>query len=334
MRAEEAGSPQGQRPLRGAAFRSPPGRALLAAYPLLLVAALTFVHLPWDTRLAGAFQNAGHVPLFGLLVLVFLRILPRRIGESHPPSRSRSAIALGLTLLTALLSEGIQSLGFGDASIGDLVRDMAGAIAFLCLHAGWTGPQAGWIRWVRFTAGGVILGIAALPSLVWSTAYVARNQRFPILLDGGSYLARLFVEYRNADGSSGAPPAGWAKPSSTDILRLALKPGRYSGLVIHEPVADWSAFTQLEVEAFVPDASPLRVTLRIDDRPHRGDFQDRFNESFPLAPGLNRIRIPLSQVREAPRDRFLDLTAITAVHLFASRLDRPRALFIGRFVLR
>ena len=84
----------------------------------------------------------------------------------------------------------------------------------------------------------------------------------------------------------------------------------------------------------MPDPAPLEITIRIDDRAHNGEYQDRYNQSFRLVPGPNRIRIPLARVRSAPRDRALDLQAIARVFLFAAGLRETRTLLIGRFTLQ
>jgi hypothetical protein len=57
-------------------------------------------------------------------------------------------------------------------------------------------------------------------------------------------------------------------------------------------------------------------------------FQDRFNRRYTIQPGWNRIHIPLLDAQQAPEGRAMDLSAVMAVGLFATRLERPRTVFL------
>lgn len=311
-----------------------PLRPLLLIYPLLLIVVLTWVELPWHTRLAEALENAGHVPLFGILALVFLWTLPHRLAARFPGRRARYALVLVLTAALAVLTEGIQALFARDPSLADILRDMAGAAAFLGLHSVRAVPGAGWGRRIRFGIALGLLGAAFLPVLVWTAGYAARDLRFPVLLDSGSSLSRMFLDFEDATMTAIPAPIGWPDPQPSRVGRLVLQPAPHPGMVLREPVADWSGYNDLQVEVFVPDPAPLEITIRIDDRAHNGEYQDRYNQSFRLVPGPNRIRIPLARVRSAPRDRALDLQAIARVFLFAAGLRETRTLLIGRFTLQ
>ena len=312
---------------------APPLRPLLLLYPLLLIAVLTWVELPWDTRLAEALENAGHVPLFGILALVFLWALPRRLAVRFPAWPARYALVLTFCAAVAFLTEGLQALVGRDASLADILRDMAGAAGFLGLHSVHSVPKAGWARWIRIGAALCLLGAAFWPVFVCIAGYAARELRFPVLLEGGSPLSRQFLDFEDAAMTAAPAPRGWPAPRPDRVGRLVLNPGLYPGMALREPVHDWSAYDVLEAEVFVPAPAPIEVTLRIDDRAHNGEYHDRYNQTFRLAPGLNRIRVPLARVRGAPRDRALDLKAVTQVFLFADGLRQTRTLLIGRFAL-
>jgi hypothetical protein len=278
-------------------------------------------------------QNAGHVVLFGILALVLLCLLPQGVRARYPGRWSRYLIVLGLTLLVGLLTEGLQALGFGEPSLVDLGRDLAGGVAFLSIHAAVTVRADARRRWFFALVGGIILlGMAVSPA-VWIAGYVARDQRFPCLLDADSALSRLFVQGVHAEFSAVPAPDDWIDAPGGQVGRLQLQPAEYSGMILHEPVPEWSGCRQLLLELYAGPDSPPAVTIRIDDRAHQGDPRDRYNETLPLKRGVNRILIPVERIRGAPAGRTMDMDAIVAVHLFASRLAAPAEILVGRITL-
>ncbi len=76
---------------------------------------------------------------------------------------------------------------------------------------------------------------------------------------------------------------------------------------------------------------PLKVTLRIHDYRHIKSEQlyfDRFNRQFILSHGWNDIDVPIEEIRNAPRNRIMDLQAVKDVTIFASRLRTPKVIYI------
>jgi hypothetical protein len=87
---------------------------------------------------------------------------------------------------------------------------------------------------------------------------------------------------------------------------------------------------------FNPDTEPVRLTCKIHD--HRHDvsgyrYHDRFNRSYLIQEGWNRIRVPLKDVEDAPSGRKMDLKQITGFHLFAVSLPAPRTLYLDTLTL-
>jgi hypothetical protein len=77
------------------------------------------------------------------------------------------------------------------------------------------------------------------------------------------------------------------------------------------------------------------MVVRIDDAEYdyRLDMGDRYNRSFVLSPGANRIEIPLADVAAAPRSRRFDLGRVRSLLVYAVDLTRPREIIIGPIVL-
>ncbi|MCL2340263.1 MAG: succinyl-CoA synthetase subunit beta, partial [Proteobacteria bacterium] len=75
---------------------------------------------------------------------------------------------------------------------------------------------------------------------------------------------------------------------------------------------------------------------RIHDNQHRKhdmEYQDRFNQTFTLAPGWNDLSISLDKVKTAPRGRTMDMEHIEGFGLFVVRLPQPQALYLDHIYL-
>ena len=74
---------------------------------------------------------------------------------------------------------------------------------------------------------------------------------------------------------------------------------------------------------------PLRLVVRVHDRAHDQRFADRFNRSLVILPGLNRVAIPIDEIRRAPDRREMDLRYVRGIVLFAYRLTEPTHVYLG-----
>jgi len=275
--------------------------------------------------------DAGHAVLFGVVMLLVSGLPWVRSGGK----------ALLITLLLAAASEILQLADpTRDASIGDFLRDGAGAVAFLLLRAS-SGPPAdrrvpgstvvvGSLA-LRLAASGLLLSVAA-PFLLVCGIYIERNRAFPTLfrLDGSWWESRLI--------STGNATLVTSVTSPVDAhdgvaALLLLRPGVSPGVVFDEPFPDWSAFHRLAFTVLSVADAPITLTIRVHDEWHDQRFADRFNRRIAIAPGENRVSIPLNEIRQAPVGREMDLHRVRSIMLFVYRLDRPARVYLGPLVL-
>ena len=88
----------------------------------------------------------------------------------------------------------------------------------------------------------------------------------------------------------------------------------------HEPIPDWRRFKTLAIDVENPAAEALGLTVRVHDVGRGRYFSDRFNRSFSFNAGERRVlRIPLDDVRRAPRNRLMNMAQISDVTVFRSR---------------
>lgn len=318
----------------------PPRRlASTIAWAVLLAGLLSFMMFgqePERTRFWAAFYHAGHVPLFGLVAVSVLGLLRSRGASLASPRPWWTAFAVAVAL--GATTEALQVFQPDrDASVWHFLRNVAGAASFLLVPAtvGWTGGHGSLIRSAGRRAL-VALGVVAMLSAsgfdlaATVTAYGERDLAFPTLFAAdGSLWERTFVATHDSVLTPHAKPVGEAVPFDGPLARLDLKPGTYPGLAFDEPYPDWIGARSL-VLTFVSDLdAPLPLVIRIDDAQHDNRYADRFNRQVVIHPGVNRVVIPLDDVRRAPNRREMDMRHIRQIIVFGYRLTAPTHVYLG-----
>ncbi len=111
-------------------------------------------------------------------------------------------------------------------------------------------------------------------------------------------------------------------------LRLELYPSDYPGLAPIIERRDWRGYKALCFDIYNPDHRELPIAVRIDDRKDYPNYKDRYNKSFILKPGMNRMRISLDTLVTSGTDRKLDLKNIYRVLIFMARPERTVVLYV------
>jgi VanZ family protein len=317
----------------------PRSRSSAIAWAVLLAGLLSFMMFgrePERTRFWAAVYHAGHVPLFGLVAVSILGLLRSRGGSLASPRPWLTAFAVAVAL--GGTTEALQIFQPGrDASVWHFLRDVAGAASFLLVlaAAGWTGGHGSLIRSAERRA---LVGVGVVAMLSASgfdlaatvAMYGQRGLAFPTLfrLDGARW-ERSFIDTRGSVLTPNARPADAAAPFDLPLARLDLKPGTYPGLAFDEPYPDWSGARSL-VLTFVSDLdASLPLVIRINDAAHDNRYADRFNRQVVIRPGVNRVVIPLDDVRRAPNRREMDMRHIRQIIVFGYRVTAPTHVYLG-----
>lgn len=261
---------------------------------LSLITALLLVPLPYipAARLAPALadelENLGHPLAFGLLAWLAFDPWRRRL-------RSSSASAAWLLLLAlagfGAATELLQLATGRDATWGDWLGDASGAGAVIFWKWARVGRDAASPSTRRLLMlAGLCLAAAIAPLTFTLTAYSARAAAWPVIWRADSLLLQRFA---------------------------AAQTGRYPGLALDEPRADWSGFRSLVVVVRNLREAQTSLHVRVHDRQHNKIYADRFNRKFLLPPAsVTTLHIALADIRDAPIGRKLDLSAISAVIFF------------------
>ena len=288
------------------------------------LAVLFFVGGPGfhSPRSLSSVWDLGHIAAFSLWS--FLLLQWKTVEKSSQSLQWRILLAFGLFF--GGITEGIQSLIGGDASCGDLLRDMLGVLITLS----WFTPaserlSSGARRTVKSVSVSLVL-IACIPLMVSVSDELLARARFPVLSDFETPFEKDRWE-GEARFSIDRAVAHQGKAS----LRVEMDTAQYSGVALVYFPRDWKGYRYLFMEILNPLPGRIDVTCRIHDGEHeKGEqrYDDRYNQVFHLLPGWNSLRIDLGDVLRAPVGRRMDLRNIRAVGVFSSRLPAPRTVFI------
>jgi hypothetical protein len=116
-------------------------------------------------------------------------------------------------------------------------------------------------------------------------------------------------------------------------LKVTLPAGEYPGINFLEIAKDWSAYRQFRMDVFNPEAEPLTLHIRIDDRKSGWEYGDRFDRDFTIWKGMSRIDIPLDTLKANIAPRTLDLKHIERLMFFIPGNDRKRTFHIDNIRL-
>jgi VanZ family protein len=314
-------------------------RAAAAGWALLLAALLAYLALgepPDLTLFWDAFFDAGHTPLFGFVALAILGLLRTRRPHSEGSSTWWQAFAL-----TAALGAVTEILQFfqpsRDPSVEDFLRDVAGSGAWLLITAAaWPGRSgAAPVRTLRgrvtaVTVAVLLVLVAGAHLATTAVLYVERNRARPTLfaLDGSWWEQRLVHEHDSVLTPHTGPPrleASFHEP----LARLDLKPGTYPGVAFDEPYPDWSGYRRLAFTVVSDLDAPLALSIRIHDAAHDQRYRDRFNRQLVISRGVNRIVIPVDDIRFAPDRREMDMQQIRGIIVFGYRLRTATHVYVS-----
>jgi len=291
-------------------------RLLYLLILFVFAAVLLFAPLPIAPTYAGrTLEDAGHTPLFFLVtigVLFALRDHPRLQG-------ARLYVFAGLFgALMGLLSEVIQRPLARDASWEDVLADVVGAILALAVYALFD-RRTRHSAWQRFGALAVALSCVAIfltPIVRMARAYVHRNGQFPVIAD---FHSRIELYWTMSIGVN--------RKIVDDALEVELVADEFPGVSFHEPVPDWRKYRTLVIDVENAEAVPLPLGVRVHDRRHKRNFNDRFNRGYELGAGERRtLRIALDDIQHGPRQRLMDMAHISDITLFRTRNSGSRRL--------
>lgn len=272
------------------------------------------------------FRNSAWPPsFFDILHMVLGGVLAFLWSDAAeffglPRSHQTFMAVTGVACL-AIALEIVQPLWGEERDFWDVLATISGAAAFV----GWTQTaQSGLIRmgW-RFAAVMAVMFGVSRPMLILSARWWQRRMH-PCLASFESPLETMLWTARGCvfTRSHSVGAVGHF------ALRVEVKDRvSYPGVSISGPFQSWDAYRSLNFSVWVDtnESAPKSLSLRIDDRV-APDYADRFQGTYPLAPGWNTLSVELKADLRTERGRGLDKQNILSMTFFLEDAE-PGAVF-------
>ncbi|WP_459938090.1 VanZ family protein [Desulfonatronum parangueonense] len=213
-----------------------------------------------------------------------------------------------------------------EASLEDMGVNLVGAGIGLALAASAQGVRIGLLaRGVQVLVFGAGLALIAEPvATLWDMRQASRQ--FPMLSDFENRLqAKRWTSGKIVRNISRQGQAS---------LCVHLDSGEtYPGTTLTHSFGDWQGYAALELSILNPDPLPLQMFVSIRDlehRRHQKGMRDRFDRSFFIQPGWNDLRVPIEEIRTAPKDRPLNLGQLSSLVIFTMSLTDDRIVYLDQ----
>lgn len=278
------------------------------------------------SRTINEIFNFGHLPLFGVIALGFAMIFTR----NKPLDQGRPYVSAWLfTSVLGILTEVIQIIIPGRYfEVSDILHDVVGAGCFLILAYSFPGRTIKFRR-ITHAAALTIVMAATIPIFLAADDEISMHKEFPLI---GSFESQL--EMKRWHVQDGEMMRSSLHATHGDYsLKAQLLPGEYPGVSLGHMVRHWKAYDRLVFDVFLDGDDPLKITVRIQDKEHNDEYDDRYNKNFELSPGSNVIAIDLKEVMSAPKDRTMDMNNIENICIFSHNLAQQRILYFDNFRL-
>jgi hypothetical protein len=285
-------------------------------------------------RSSIALHDLGHLFAFGLVTALCAFAAPVRNHQGARRWWLTAGIAAGAAVGLGAAVEVAQALSGGNGDAADVLRDAGGALFAALVVVARDPALSARARAVLGVVASLVLVPFTLPTLAALTDEAHARAQFPVLagFERAGELSRFdFAAEEHARLTSTLDEQGRA----VRALRLLLPRGKYPGFGLRYFPRDWHSLRALQLLLVNPEPVPFEMTIRIDDAEYDSKLglEDRYNRSFLLSPGANRIEIPLADIAAAPRSRPFDLARVTLLLVYAIDLARPRELIVGPIML-
>lgn len=278
-----------------------------------------------DGPLIRAAWNLGH-PLFFAFLTLATRPWRFASGWKLWAIGSLAVLFLGGSVELA------QSLDNREADAHDMFRNLTGFWAVMALQKsvgfGHPNPLREWL--IRVVAAGLLaIDLVVVSGIALQQVQVSRW--LPNVYDFPQDQPGRFWR-----GNVSIDPQGACGPEPENVLSIALTTRRYSGASLDNLPGNWGNYDHLLATFWNPQDYTIPLTLRINDlahEQHSNHYDDRFNRVYQIEPGINRIRLSLEDVAEAPADRRMDMNDIRRLMFFTSDLRQPGHLCLSELRL-
>ncbi|MFP6906154.1 MAG: hypothetical protein VCG02_13125 [Verrucomicrobiota bacterium] len=269
--------------------------------PLCLVGVMTALMLmpmqPEEkTRLMSAFWNFLHFPASFALFYICLNL-----KWLHGKTWSREVCSAVFVQALHTILELLQPLLHRSASWSDWFLGLAGVLAAYLVYKAFRGDAKAKRSWRLLGAFGLLV-LAMMPTLAQGFDRVKVRDAFPLM---GTFETRMELRRWNLYGFKGALSHEHASHGRRSARLVETRDFSYSGWFLEEMNADWSPYDTLVCSIFWTGKQLRKGDVRVDDLPE-STYVQQGHFDFVLAPGENRLVVPLDRLFQTDSGRKID----------------------------
>jgi len=312
----------------------PPVRSLLSLclFALTCLCLLLFVNLPSDRLVWSSVQNVGHFVLFAVLASAYFFHMDKTSDWRY---FHKAFFTFFILTAIGIVAEVAQVfLPTRSASFADIGRNLLGVSVGILTYD--------WIKY-RKKLNKKLLSFCLL-ALVSVTFWICKpafqlitynifKSPSPVVMSFGDPFVKSMIS--KIDGASFALVENNLS-TKKDWLLMEFSRYKYSGIVIHEPQANWANYEYLSLTFLNKSDAPVMLEVRIHDVQHDNSYQDRFNTKLNIKPGESTIKVPLEDIRSLGRRwpvRRMNLQQISQLQLFTSTENNQLLVYLADIVL-
>ncbi|WP_163337101.1 VanZ family protein [Desulfopila sp. IMCC35008] len=295
----------------------------------LLIALFPWFFLGGSVKLHRVVQEVwelGHVVFFFLFALIGDDVLRHSISPRFRRYCYIYFLGFGLGAAIELIQLALPGRYF---SYTDILHNCVGIItAFMGLII--KGEKSAKARFYWALVLLVLIIIVTLPIARIVMDELCSYKKFPVL---SNFEARAEVGRWKGNNSS-LERVRMVTQGGDYAMKLTLIPAKYSGANLKHFPGNWEGYRFLRLSAFI-DSGGMTLHLRVHDKLHDKDqvYGNRFNGKVDLHSGWNEIRIPLSDIKNGPKAREMDMASIRGVGLFMIDLSEEHTIFLDNVML-
>lgn len=273
--------------------------------------------------------DLGHIAAFTVWSLLLVRSWPRLASV---PFRSQVITVLLFCLVAGGSVEIIQRAFGRYASLGDIGLNAVGSLLALFFFF----PDRRTIEKRLLRLLQILTCVLFLIAMVPLSRAVVDEwtawRQFPVLAD-----FETAFELDRWSGNAELTIDDTIAQSGRASLKMGLTTEKYSGAELEYFPGNWRNYHAVAFSIYNPDKRPVKIVCKIRDHHHDISgyrYNDRFNRSYSIPHGWNRIEIAMADIETAPLNRRMDLARVTGIQVFTVSLPERRTLFLDHLLLK
>lgn len=235
---------------------------------------------------------------------------------------------IGLSFLVGLIVEFIQVFVGRDFEFTDIVSDVLGALMGFLIYGFSVNNISLILKKLMIIVLVVLLFISCTPLLEVLIDEYRMREEFPVIANFESHFQLTRWDVNKANISLSKKNISQGKSS----LQVTFLPNAFPDISLQHFLRDWTGYKYISFRLFNPEIKSIDIELKIYDQAHTQNkykHSDRFNMVIQLRSGWNEIKIPLSEVKNSPIKRKMDLSKIKSLSLFLNNITQPVKLYLS-----